>query len=62
MDEDEIEEMKVALRDLAAIAWRINDTADLSDADRICFDSTNDWDDLNDVLHRHRATIARIEV
>lgn len=42
-----------ALSDLGEIARKINDTVDRSEGDRYYLGSTNDWDDLHEVLHRH---------
>lgn len=58
---DELEKLRAALADLAAICWRINDTTDRSEADRYYLASTNDWDALHEALHKHADTIRTVE-
>lgn len=58
---DRVEKLEAALRDLGAICWRINDTADRSEFDRYYLASTNDWDELHSALHKHADTIRTVE-
>lgn len=53
--------LRTALCEFAAVAWKINDTVDRSEADRYYLASTNDWDDLHEVLHKHLKVINEVQ-